>query len=60
MYLYSLKLNNPQSVFMLRGNHECKHLTEFFTFKRECEQPTDALIPSLMHDRSAQIQPGGL
>eukprot|EP01100_Stratorugosa_tubuloviscum_P014208 TRINITY_DN7462_c0_g1_i1.p1 TRINITY_DN7462_c0_g1~~TRINITY_DN7462_c0_g1_i1.p1 ORF type:complete len:545 (+),score=240.27 TRINITY_DN7462_c0_g1_i1:424-2058(+) len=49
--LYSYKINNPKTFFLLRGNHECLALTTHFTFKRECikkynEQVWDAAIES--------------
>lgn len=32
----ALKLSFPKTVFMLRGNHECRQLTSFFNFRKEC------------------------
>jgi serine/threonine-protein phosphatase 2B catalytic subunit len=34
--LYSLKINYPTTIFMLRGNHECRQMTSMFSFRSEC------------------------
>jgi serine/threonine-protein phosphatase 2B catalytic subunit len=35
VFLFSLKLNFPKDVVLLRGNHETKAMTEHFTFREE-------------------------
>jgi serine/threonine-protein phosphatase 2B catalytic subunit len=35
IFLFSLKLNYPKDVVLLRGNHETKAMTEHFTFREE-------------------------
>ena len=39
LLLFAIKLNFPENVFMLRGNHETKNMTQHFTFREEvCEK----------------------
>jgi serine/threonine-protein phosphatase 2B catalytic subunit len=39
--LYCLKLNYPNHITLLRGNHECRQMTENFNFRIEMEEKFD-------------------
>jgi len=48
--LYSLKINYPKTIYMLRGNHECRQMTTFFNFRSECLYKYDQEIYDLFMD----------
>lgn len=37
LYLLSLKVANPEKVWLVRGNHECASVSGHFGFKQECK-----------------------
>mmetsp|Transcript_29828 Transcript_29828/g.5389 ORF Transcript_29828/g.5389 Transcript_29828/m.5389 type:complete len:191 (+) Transcript_29828:270-842(+) len=36
LLLFSIKLNYPDHIHIIRGNHECRQMTTFFNFRNEC------------------------
>lgn len=36
-----MQINFPHNVILLRGNHECRSMTEHFTFREECLRKYD-------------------
>merc|ERR1719247_2725160 len=44
LLIYSLKLTFPKRVWMLRGNHESRQMTQFFNFRDECEHKYDKTV----------------
>lgn len=44
LLLYALKINFPERIWLLRGNHECRQMTTFFNFRDECEYKYDVVV----------------
>lgn len=36
LLIYTIKMTFEGTVFLLRGNHECRQMTSFFNFRTEC------------------------
>ena len=50
LYLLLLKSHFPNNIFLLRGNHESKRMTSYFTFRNECLSKYNYDIYKLMVD----------
>ena len=45
-----IQLSYPESIYLLRGNHECRQMTMFFNFRDECNYKYDQEIYDLFMD----------
>lgn len=45
--ILALKINFPNTVFLLRGNHECRQMTTYHNFREECLKKYDQEIYDL-------------
>lgn len=46
--IYALKINFPNTIFLLRGNHECRQMTAFHDFRDECIRKYDQEVYELI------------
>lgn len=46
--LFALKINFPESIVLLRGNHECRNMTQHFTFREETLTKYDEEVYNLI------------
>ena len=52
--ILAIKIKYKSTIFMLRGNHECRQLTSFFNFRTECTLPLTQVSPSMTRKSTTQ------
>ena len=53
--LFTLKQCYPQDVYLLRGNHETRGMTNDFNFREECIEKYDQELYDLVMDAFDQL-----
>ena len=53
--IMALKIKFKSTVYLLRGNHECRQLTSFFNFRSECLNKYDQEIYDSLMDLFDQL-----
>ena len=53
--LFTLKQCYPQNVYLLRGNHETRGMTNDFNFREECIEKYDQELYDLVMDAFDQL-----